>query len=709
MRFTNFKCLIIFAFSLLGFLVSAINEDSLLVVINKTNTSQKDKLKAIGKLIHFYRRKDPAKTETYVKQYEAIYKTLKDTTEFSGIYHNILGFQLQYNGEQKNAIKHLEVAEVVFTKQKDYEALWGVYNNFGSAYQNIGNLTKSLEYYLKSINIGEKYLDEGATAGTAMNIGTIYAEQKMYPQALKYFRLSASVYSKIENSWGYGNDLNNIGQTYGLMNQLDSSEYYYKAALEVWDKMQDQQGQAMTYHNLGNLYGAMNKFSDAEKYFQKSLVLSYKMGDTYGITVNLSTISKLALSMGFKEKGLRYLNESVKYALENQLLGLQSENYELLYKVYKEEKNYKLALDFHEKFFTIYDSIHNKDNNKVLKEMQEKYESEKKQTQIDKQKLELTGKDLILSEQNRRSTIYISIIALFLIIIGFVFYQFKQKQKSNKIILQQKIEVEIQKEIVDEKNKEIIESITYAKRLQEAILPPKEFVNKYLTDNFILYKPKDLVAGDFYWAESVNDLFFIAAADSTGHGVPGAMVSVVCSNALNRSIKEFGLRDTGKILDKTRDLVLETFEKSTNEVKDGMDISLLCIDTKNRKVFWSGANNPLWYVTNSLDPNNVVNKELIEVKADKQSIGKTEHPKPFTTHQIEYLDDAVYYLFTDGYPDQFGGPKGKKYKYKQLKALLVDTQKKSLNEQKKQLEKSFDNWKGDLEQVDDICIIGIKI
>ena len=240
---------------------------------------------------------------------------------------------------------------------------------------------------------------------------------------------------------------------------------------------------------------------------------------------------------------------------------------------------------------------------------------------------------------------------MILIVALFVFYSLRKSQKTNKTIALQKKEVETQKHLIEEKQNEIIESITYAKRLQQAILPPTDFIDKHIRNNFILYKPKDIVAGDFYWAENINDLIFIAAADSTGHGVPGAMVSVVCSNALNRTVKEFKVFETGKILDKTRELVLETFEKSISEVKDGMDISLLCIDVKNKSIFWSGANNPLWYIQDN---------EWKEIKADKQPIGKSDNPKPFTTHTIEYKDNSTFYLFTDGLADQFGGVHGKK-------------------------------------------------
>ena len=201
--------------------------------------------------------------------------------------------------------------------------------------------------------------------------------------------------------------------------------------------------------------------------------------------------------------------------------------------------------------------------------------------------------------------------------------------------------------------------------------------------------------GREYWRS-----FFIAAADIAGHGVPGAMVSLVCSNALNRSIKEFGLIDTGKILDKARELVIGTFEKSNEEVKDGMDISLLCIDLKNKNIFWCGANNPLWFIQNN---------ELHEIKADKQPIGKTDNPKPFTTHKIKLKENITFYLSTDGLADQFGGPNGKKFKYKQFEEVLLLVNEKPLYQQLDLISQKFEDWKGSLEQVDDVCMIGIKL
>ncbi len=284
---------------------------------------------------------------------------------------------------------------------------------------------------------------------------------------------------------------------------------------------------------------------------------------------------------------------------------------------------------------------------------------------------------------------------------------------SGEIVLRKLAEEKLREtlEEVEEKQKEITDSINYAKRIQEAILPSRDFIKTHLPDSFLYYQPKDIVAGDFYWADKIGDTFLIAAADCTGHGVPGALVSVVCSNALNRSVKEFKEIEPGKILDKTRELVLESFSKNGGDIKDGMDISLLSI--KENEVKWAGANNPLWYITSSVitpgRESGVENKELIEIKANKQPIGKTDNPSPFTTHSLNLNKGDILYLFTDGYADQFGGPKGKKFKYKQFEDLLVTSNKLPLNEQCSLISKELNNWKSGLEQVDDICVIGIRL
>ena len=286
-------------------------------------------------------------------------------------------------------------------------------------------------------------------------------------------------------------------------------------------------------------------------------------------------------------------------------------------------------------------------------------------------------------------------VGIFLI---FVFNRLRVTRKQKAVIEEQKEEVELAHNELEEKNKEITDSIQYAKRIQNAILPQAMVVKKYLQESFILYKPKDIVAGDFYWLEPSKNKVLFAAADCTGHGVPGAMVSVVCNNGLNRSVREYGLTDPGEILNKTREIVVKEFEKSEEEVKDGMDIALCSIEGNTLE--YAGAHNPLWIIRNG---------ELLETKANKQPIGQFDNPEPYTTHTLELQKGDSIYIFSDGYVDQFGGEKGKKLKTANFKKLLLSIQKENMSTQKHLIDEAFENWKGNLEQLDDVCVIGVRV
>ena len=275
-------------------------------------------------------------------------------------------------------------------------------------------------------------------------------------------------------------------------------------------------------------------------------------------------------------------------------------------------------------------------------------------------------------------------------------------------------------EQLEEKNTEILDSITYAKRIQSAILPPVKTIKTYLKDSFVIYKPKDIVAGDFYWLEYQNDHILFAVADCTGHGVPGAMVSVICNNGLNRSVREHNLTDPGLILNKTREIVIKEFEKSEEVMQDGMDIAFVSLQTDTSASFgahheeqtpnaveryvlkYAGAHNPLWIIRNN-------SNSIEEFKADKQHIGHFRYSEPFTTHKTILNKGDLFYLFSDGYADQFGGEKGRKFKTAKFKQIIEENCHRPLSEQKEILLKAFEDWKGELEQIDDICVIGVRV
>lgn len=321
-----------------------------------------------------------------------------------------------------------------------------------------------------------------------------------------------------------------------------------------------------------------------------------------------------------------------------------------------------------------------------------------------KETLSMEEKLTMADERSGRTNLLIGLFCILacvlLMMAGYAVNTYVKRNEAYKIALRKaKLET-------DQKNQEITDSITYAQKIQEAILPDKKLFNTYLKESFILYKPKDIVAGDFYWTVKTNDKLFVAVADCTGHGVPGAMVSVVCSTALNRCVREFGLKQPAEILEKCRELVIETFASGDYSVNDGMDICLIALreikeDNKDLvELEYSGANNSLYLVRNGL---------LQTLPADKQPIGKYQYQTAFTNHRLIIEKGTMVYLFSDGYADQFGGQYGKKFKYKPFQDLLVANADREIKKQLVNLNHTFENWRGSLEQIDDVCVIGLRL
>ena len=259
-------------------------------------------------------------------------------------------------------------------------------------------------------------------------------------------------------------------------------------------------------------------------------------------------------------------------------------------------------------------------------------------------------------------------------------------------------EVVMQKDIIESRQKEMLDSINYAKRIQDSILAQPLFLQKYLNDYFIIFNPKDIVSGDFYWATKTETHFYLAVCDSTGHGVPGAFMSLLNTSFLNEAINAKHIVAPNEILNHVRVRLERTISK--NGAQDGMDGLLLCMDLKTKKMTYSAAYN---------SPMILRNGGMIDLPADKMPIGIGIKKESFTLFEIDSEPNDILLIYTDGFADQFGGPKGKKFKYKQLKDTIIEHAHLPIYEQKQHLQLIFDKWKGDLEQVDDVCIVGIKL
>jgi serine phosphatase RsbU (regulator of sigma subunit) len=682
--------------------------DSLEALLPKT--SGKEKMRVLSALSDAWIRTDRKKAWQYFDEFEKQYFFLKEPLEMKGIYYHQKGTRLMHEGDFDGALNYFNKAEPVFAEQKNYLMLWNLYNGFGAVYEGNGNKEKTLFYFLKAFKVAEQNLDEASAAGSAINLGVIYAEAGNLKEALKYFVRSKNFHEK-GGGWGYGNCLNNIGQVYSLSGNTDSAFYYFTKALGVWESMKDEAGLAMTHFNLGELSMRTRDFLTAEAHLLQSLEISERINEQFGITQNLGVLSSLYFEKGDKKKGLDYLERSISFAKKNNMMGSLKDDYEKLYAYHKKEKDFKNALWAHEEFFFWYDSLNNADKNKNLQELYSKFETQKKEKEIERQKSALASKDLMIVRQRNQEILLGAGLALLLAVCVFIFISLRQNKKKNKIISAQNLEVTAQKKIIEEKQHEMLDSIIYARRIQRALLASENLLAQKLSDYFVLYKPRDIVSGDFYWASDIKtpgnkNYFFLAVCDSTGHGVPGAFMSLLNISFLNQAVNEKNISDPAQIFEYLRKMLIASFidDGSDGGGQDGMDGTLIRIGasgTNEMELVYVSANNHLWLMRNS---------KLEEQAFDKIPVGASPwQNNSFTSHTLKLKSGDQVYMLTDGYADQFGGPKAKKYKYKSLKEVIFCNSTEPGAVQKQRLEDNFSNWKGEHKQVDDVLVLGIRI
>jgi serine phosphatase RsbU (regulator of sigma subunit) len=567
-----------------------------------------------------------------------------------------------------------------------------------------------MKYYIQSQDVFEKHNILTVNYGHLLhNIGSVFKRQGDIEKALTYYEQELALGREIDDDETIAEGLYLTASIYMLLGEKEKSFRYTKQALEMFEKMNHKRMVALLTANMGLYLSGEGDYVASLEYMQKGLDIFTEENEYDKISWIQRSMAGCFIKLHDYNKALAYTKLAKQNALKSnkkQLLRLK-EIAQTEATIYYKKSDYKSAFDSYKYYIMLKDSMTNNDKMKVIDELEAKYETAKKETEIallNKDKklkaIELEKKEAEVNEQKTMRNGMILIVGLIAIVLGIIYRGYRVNKKNNNLLTIKNDEINLKNSIIEEKNKNITDSIAYAKRIQSAILPPKKLLNEYLKNGFIYFEPKDVVAGDFYWLEHKGDIVFFAAADCTGHGVPGAMISVVCHNALNRAVREFDLNNPSEILNKVRELVIETFEKSEEEVKDGMDIALCSLNTKTNELYYSGANNPLYIIRNG---------ELIETKADKQPISRYIDSKPFTTHQFNLEEGDTIYTFSDGYADQFGGEKGKKFKYKPFKNLLLSIQKEKMDDQYKIIKETFDNWRGDLEQIDDVCVLGVKI
>ncbi len=582
----------------------------------------------------------------------------------------------------------------------DLQALSQSY--LGLLYLNLSLYSDSYTNLSLALKLYESQSNQKGISISFANLGNLYYYMGDPKKALVYnFKSLQAIKNKEqENCTAIVNLYLNIGSIYGSMGNILLARSYFFNALEKYkfDPDRDSITKAYILNNICSTYQETKDKVKAEEYGKKAFNLKLKYGDKNDVAdayVNYSTIY-------YEQKKYKEARDFLLKALENYDLKTPSNELSICYqnlsdangnlKNYKDESKYLILAFKTKKYIDSIGRISEVSNNEIRTEFKQKSLNDSLQNQI-----QINMRDLELVQKKRES--YFGIILLIIVSASaFLFYRrFKLSQK-------QKAEIEFQKKVVEVKNKEITESINYAKNVQDALMPHLNELSEIFKDSFVTYLPKDIVAGDFYWwhnfVNTGKNKTLIAVADCTGHGVPGAMVSIVCINALNRAVNEFELENPNEVLDKVNELVNETFSKNNKHINDGMDVSLLCVDYDNNIVTWSGANNRLIYFESD---------KLIEVKADKQAIGKSEIKKPFHMHTLPLVKNTVFYLLTDGFSDQFGGSKNKKMGFAKFKNLMLENFNKPLIEQGEHYQSTFIDWKNNLEQTDDVTLVGIKV
>ncbi len=629
---------------------------------------------------------------------DVVHSTTIDSVKFNAL---LLIGEAHSDESPEKAIEYFEEAKKLAIQLNDQRFIANATTELGNNNYYLGNFDLAIKNYLESISANEKLGNQIGIAGCMNNIASVYVEQGNYDKALEYNfnalkirqdNLSTGLSTKDQVAMSMGN----IGRSYYYKGDLSKAMEYYKESLKISEESGNKTRIALMYNNIGSVYAEQKEYDKALDYFNKTYSIQYELGNKQMQALALNNIGEVYQYKKEFNYAIDFYNKALVIAKE---LGAKDDiktSYDGLHFCYASMKNFEEAHRYLLLYNEIKDSIFNEENSAQLNEMLTKFESDKKQKEI-----ELLQKDNEVHAIMRNSLI----VGCFLILIVAIllFNRNKVKQRANTELAQKNTEIEQKNAELFLKNKEITDSIKYAKRLQEAILPPDNLVKKILPDSFVLYKPKDIVSGDFYWVEEWGNTILVAAADCTGHGVPGAFMSIVGNNLLREAVNVYGLTKPFLILNSLNKNISKILHQTEelSSVKDGMDIALISIDKTGRKVEFAGAYNSLWIVRD---------QQLIELPGDKHPVGAFvgEELKHFSPKEFMVQTGDILYLFTDGYADQFGGPKGKKFKYSHLKEVLIANAHLPMQEQKDKLNEIIESWKGNLEQIDDILIIGIR-
>jgi serine phosphatase RsbU (regulator of sigma subunit) len=552
--------------------------------------------------------------------------------------------------ENDIALENLSQAMLWFSDNHSEPGYSRALNLKGNLYESFGDYEKALQFCLQAHKLSIEINDRETEAETCSQLGLIYTRLCNFNQALEYYLDGLKIREEMKDENAMASSLNRIGMIKRHTGKYDESLEYYFRSLNIRLRNKVVSSVQWTLLGIASTYEEMQLTSEALEYYGQGMT----GGDKRCTLQCIMGSGRILSLMGKTGKAEERLEGSLKMAQELRALSLIAEAYIGLANHYESTGHFEKALK----------------NYKLYQKTRESVQSEE--------------------VQNRLRNIEIS-------------YAIEKSEQEKEIYRLRHIELKEAYDLVDEKNKYITAGINYARHIQHALLPDPEEIRELGNDCFILYLPKEIVSGDFYWFNSSKDKLIVVAADCTGHGVPGALMSMLGITFLEEIVNSRGVKDSGKILDGLNKKVQRALHQKgkRDEAKDGMDIALCVIDRAKNTIQYSGAYNNLYLIRNN---------ELIEYPADKMPIGIFEETdSTFVSNNIDSLPGDIIYMFSDGYADQFGGPDYKKYKSAGLKSFLLKIHKLPLTEQKQNLEREYNDWKGTNVQIDDVLVLGMKI
>jgi serine phosphatase RsbU (regulator of sigma subunit) len=618
--------------------------------------------------------------------------------------------------------KNIEVNQIIGDRKGEAYCLHVI----AILYRKLNDYDKAIEYEFKSLKIAEEIDDRQRIAYVSNGIAIIYQTLKQWDKALQHYENLLKISIELDDKTDIADAYNNIGTVYKEMKIPNKALNNYLKALAIYKKTRNKQGLALAYNNIGNLFILNSKLDSAKFYHEQSLLLEMELNRREGIAYSYSNIGNIYLQEKDFEKAISMKEKALTYTLEN---DLSQRIFHDLTQIYILKGDSTEAIRYHKLTLSLKDSIYSRETKNIVAELQTKYETEKKEKEI----LLLTKQKEVQDLELKKNQIFlysISGILLLIISLAFVIYNaYKEKNKANLLlthknteIIAQKQEIESQRDMLSKQKKQITDSILYAQNIQRAVLPSNEMMENNLPDHFVLFKPRDIVSGDFYWLKRIRNLVVFTAADCTGHGVPGAFMSMLGVSFLNEIVNDKEVNTAGEVLNRMREKVKSSLHQKgiLGEQKDGMDMALCVLNVETNLLQFAGAFNPLYLIrkgTNlkGIDCTEATKTEeshthtLFEIKATRQPVAIYYKEVDFITSEIQLLNGDTFYLFSDGFQDQLGGELGEKFKLRRLKKLLLDSVCKPMSEQKRILENAHLNWREDIEQIDDIVFIGVRI